>query len=98
MNSYNEWLRIMDQTSGFASFYQNMFGDPWVRADQMGPIFPPGLSQPEMVLPFQVNSPWAFTSGPHGAWEKDGPLAALDFAPAADKTGCGSTPTWITAA
>jgi hypothetical protein len=28
MHSLNEWLRIMDQTSGFASFYQNMFGDP----------------------------------------------------------------------
>jgi murein DD-endopeptidase MepM/ murein hydrolase activator NlpD len=75
-----------------------MFGDPWSRADQMGPIFPPGLNQPEMVLPFETNSPWAFTGGPHGAWEHDGPLAALDFAPAADKTGCGSTPTWITAA
>ena len=98
MHSYNEWLRIMDQTSGFASFYQNMFGDPWSRADQMGPIFPPGLSQPEMDLPFDSNVPWAFTGGPHSAWEHDGPLAALDFAPAADKTGCGSTPTWITAA
>ncbi|HSJ86292.1 MAG TPA: M23 family metallopeptidase [Anaerolineales bacterium] len=98
MHSYNEWLRIMDQTSGFASFYQNMFGDPWSRADQMGPIFPPGINQPEMFLPFEMNSPWAFTGGPHGAWEHDGPLAALDFAPAADKTGCNSTPTWITAA
>jgi LasA protease len=98
MHSYNEWLRIMDQTSGFASYYANMFGDPWSRADQMGPIFPPGLNQPEMVLPFETNSPWAFTGGPHGAWEHDGPLAALDFAPAADKTGCNWTPTWITAA
>lgn len=98
MHSYNEWLRIMDQTSGFASYYQNMFGDPWSRADQVGPIFPPGLSQPEMVLPFETNIPWAFTGGPHSAWEHDGPLAALDFAPAADKTGCGPTPTWILAA
>ncbi len=36
-------------------------------------------------------------SGPHGAWEHDGPLAALDFAPAASKTGCNPTPTWILA-
>src|SRR5215216_6430285 len=86
-HSLNEWLRIMDQTSGFASYYQNMFGDAWARADQMGPIFPPGINQPEMILPFDTNSPWAYTGGPHGAWEHDGPLAALDFAPAADKTG-----------
>jgi hypothetical protein len=97
MHSYNEWLRIMDQTSGFISFYQNMFGDPWSRTDQVGPIFPPGLNQPEMALPFQTNVSWAYTGGPHSAWEHDGPLAALDFAPAADKTGCGSTPTWIIA-
>jgi murein DD-endopeptidase MepM/ murein hydrolase activator NlpD len=97
MHSYNEWLRILDQTSGFASFYQNMFGDPWSRANQVGPIFPPGLNQPEMLLPFEANIPWAFTGGPHSAWEHDGPLAALDFAPAASKTGCNTTPTWIVA-
>jgi hypothetical protein len=96
-HSLNEWLRIMDQTSGFASFYQNMFGDPWARADRMGPLFPPALSQPEMLLPFELRSPWAFTGGPHGAWEHDGPLAALDFAPATDKAGCGATPSWILA-
>jgi len=96
-HSYNEWLRIMDQTSGFASYYQNMFGDPWARADQMGPLFPPGLTQPEMELPFETHTAWVFTGGPHGAWEHDGPLAALDFAPATDKTGCVSTPTWIVA-
>lgn len=96
-HSYNEWLRIMDQTSGFTSFYQNMFGDPWARADQIGTLFPPNLSQPEMVLPFESNTAWAYTGGPHSAWEHDGPLAALDFAPASDKSGCGSTPTWILA-
>ena len=96
-HSLNEWLRIMDQTSGFASFYQSMFGDPWSRAERMGLLFPPGFSQPEMQLPFELDSPWAFTGGPHSAWEHDGPLAALDFAPAASKTGCNSTPTWILA-
>lgn len=97
MHSLNEWLRIMDQTSGFASFYQNMFGDPWARAERIGDLFPPSLSQPEMDLPFEVHSPWAFTGGPHGAWEEDGPPAALDFAPAASKTGCNATPTWVLA-
>ncbi|HSB02952.1 MAG TPA: M23 family metallopeptidase [Anaerolineales bacterium] len=97
-HSYNEWLRIMDQSSGFPAFYKNMFGDPWSRADAIGPLFPPSLSQPQMVLPFQTHSAWAFISGPHGAWERDGPLAALDFAPASAKTGCLFSDKWIVSA
>lgn len=97
LHSLNEWLRIMDQTSGFASYYQDMFGDPWTRADRIGSLFPPSLNQPEMVLPFERHSPWTFTGGPHAAWEHDGPLAALDFAPATDKTGCGTAPQWVLA-
>ena len=101
MHSLNEWLRIMDQTSGFMSFYQNMFGDPWARAEASGPVFPPGLTQPEMALPFETHTPWVFTGGPHSAWgthrpgEPNGPLAALDFAPASEKTGCDASTTWI---
>lgn len=97
-HSYNEWLRIMDQTSGFVSFYQNMFGDPWSRADAFGPIYPPGINQPEMSLPFEVDDPWAFISGPHGAWERDGALAALDFAPPSAETGCLPSDHWIVSA
>ena len=96
-HTFNEWLRIMDQTSGFMSYYQNMFGDPWARADATGPIFPPSISQPEMSLPFELHAAWAFTSGPHGAWEHDGPLAALDFAPPSAKTGCLSSNQWVVA-
>jgi murein DD-endopeptidase MepM/ murein hydrolase activator NlpD len=94
-HTFNEWLRIMDQSSGFLSFYQAMFGDPWSRVERVGPIFPPGLDQPEMALPFEIHSAWAFTGGPHSAWEHDGPLAALDFAPPSAKTGCLSSDKWI---
>ncbi|NWG07542.1 MAG: hypothetical protein HXY35_12740 [Chloroflexi bacterium] len=96
-HTMNEWLRIMDQTSGFPYFYQNMFGDPWLRADQVGPIFPPGLTQPEMILPFEPGMIWAYTGGPHGAWEHDGALAAIDFAPSNDKSGCAPTTSWTVA-
>lgn len=96
-HSLNEWLRIMDQTSGFTSYYQSMFGDPWGRAQAAGSVFPPGLKQPEMALPFEMQAPWVFTGGPHSAWEHDGPLAALDFAPANDKTGCMVNTKWILA-
>jgi LasA protease len=96
-HTFNEWLRIMDQTSGFISYYQNMFGDPWSRAEATGPIFPPSISQPQMSLPFELHAAWAFTGGPHGAWEHDGPLAALDFAPPSQETGCLSSDKWIVA-
>jgi len=97
-HSENEWLRIMDQNSGFSSFYTNMFGDPWTRAETNGNIFPPNLLQPGMVLPFEAGSEWAFTGGPHSAWGSEGPLAALDFAPKTDKTGCTPSTKWILAA
>jgi murein DD-endopeptidase MepM/ murein hydrolase activator NlpD len=97
-HSYNEWLRIMDQNGGFVSFYQNMFGDPWARADMTGPIFPPGISQPDISLPFEVHAAWAFTGGPHAAWEHDGAMAAVDFAPGSSETGCLPNDGWIVAA
>ncbi len=97
LHSQNEWLRIMDQTSGFPSFYANMFGDAWSRADTSGAIFPPALTQPELVLPFELNTDWAFTGGPHSAWESHGPLAAVDFAPSTAKSGCAVSDKWILA-
>jgi murein DD-endopeptidase MepM/ murein hydrolase activator NlpD len=99
LHTWNEWLRIMDQTSGFPAFYQNMFGDPWARANRITSFFPPSLTQPEMILPFEPNVTWSFTGGPHSAWGTDvhGPQAALDFAPRNDKSGCQDTLSWIVA-
>ncbi len=96
-HSLNEWLRIMDKNSGFASFYQDMFGDAWARADSIGTFFPPSLTQPDMILPFEPRITWSFTGGPHSAWGLDGPLAAIDFAPRTNKSGCVPTTTWILA-
>jgi len=96
-HSLNEWLRMMDANSGFPFFYQNMFGDPWSRADTLKDIFPPNLAQPYLTLPIEPGSTWAHTGGPHGAWEADGPLAAVDFAPENDKPGCFTTSKWILA-
>ena len=96
-HTYNEWLRIMDATGGFPSFYQNMFGDPWTRADAIGNFFPPGFSQPVMSLPFEPGRTWSFTGGPHSAWGTDGPLAAVDFAPENDTPGCYVTASWVMA-
>jgi len=94
-HTLNEWLRIMDQYGGFPAFYQNMFGDPWARASQVANFFPPNFAQPDMTLPFDTRVTWAFTGGPHSAWGKEGPLAALDFAPRNDKSGCYQATAWI---
>jgi len=70
-----------DSVRSFYALYMQMFGDPWARAQKVEPLFPPGLIQPKLGLPFEVNREWNLTSGPHGAWEREGPLAAIDLAP-----------------
>jgi len=98
-HTLNEWLRIMDANGGFPSFYQDMFGDPWARADAIGNFFPPGFKQPELTLPIEPGTTWSYTGGPHSAWgkETEGPLAAVDFAPQNETPGCFTTYAWVLA-
>ena len=97
-HSQSQWAQMIDPGNGFLAVYTEMFGDPWARADTVDPLLPPGLGQPPFVLPFEADIGWSYTGGPHGAWEHDGSLAAVDFAPFTDHGGCDSTPTWVTAA
>jgi LasA protease len=94
----SQWAQMIDPSNGFLAMYTQMFGDPWARGHSVDPLFPPALAQPELALPFEPNTEWSLTGGPHGAWEHDGSLAAVDFAPATDHGGCDPTPTWVTAA
>ena len=98
LHSQSQWAQIVNPETGFPALYAQMFGDPWARAELVNPIFPPGLTQPTLVLPFEPKVEWSYTGGPHGAWEHDGALAAIDFAPATDHGGCDPTPTWVVAA
>ncbi len=98
LHSQSQWAQMIEPNNGFPAMYAQMFGDPWARGDGVDPLFPPALVQPALSLPFQVNTEWSFTGGPHGAWEHDGSLAAIDFAPSTDHGGCDPTPTWVTAA
>jgi LasA protease len=95
-----QWERVLDpdSSSGFPALYTEMFGDPGVRAQIDQPIFPPSVVQPELVLPFRTNDQWNYTSGPHGAWDRTGPLAAIDFAPASKHQGCEPSNLWAVAA
>ena len=91
------WLEAMDPNEGFPALYERMFGNSWGRALQVEPLFPPDLAQPQLELPFLVGPIWSYTGGPHGAWERDGSWAAIDFAPASIVSGCYDSDAWVTA-
>jgi LasA protease len=91
------WLSAMDPENGFPALYERMFGNPWGRALLIEPLFPPDLAQPQLELPFLFGPVWSFTGGPHGAWERDGSWAAIDFAPASIISGCYESDAWVTA-
>jgi murein DD-endopeptidase MepM/ murein hydrolase activator NlpD len=94
-----EWERVLDpdSPSSFPALFTRMFENPWNRTQSEEPIFPPGVVQPPMVLPFRPNDQWNYTSGPHGAWDRSGPLAAIDFAPATTHKGCDPSSLWVVA-
>jgi LasA protease len=96
-HNYDDWGHIMDPNVGFPALYTQMFGDPWARAQQIGPLFPRGLKQPTLVLPFEPNREWNLTGGPHAAWEHEGPIAAIDLAPSTSKGGCDESEKWLVA-
>ncbi|MCJ7703863.1 MAG: M23 family metallopeptidase [Anaerolineales bacterium] len=91
------WLEAMDPNLGFPALYERMFGNSWGRALQVEPLFPPDAVQPDLELPFLFGQVWAYTGGPHGAWERDGSWAAIDFAPASTVSGCVDSDAWVTA-
>jgi murein DD-endopeptidase MepM/ murein hydrolase activator NlpD len=92
------WVSALDSKQGFPALYEQMFGNPWLRAPRFEPLYPPELTQPPMILPFLINQMWSYTGGPHGAWEHDGSQAALDFAPASLVSGCVKSDAWVVAA
>lgn len=92
-----QWVEAMDMQNGLPALHERMFGSPWVRAQAVEPLYPPGLQQPPMILPFTLDWPWSYTGGPHGAWEHEGSYAALDFAPGSTESGCVKSNAWVTA-
>jgi len=92
-----QWILAMDQENGFPALYERMYGNPWLRAQVVEPLYPPDLAQPNLILPFFYNQIWAYTGGPHGAWEKSGSRAALDFSPGRMKPGCVESDAWVLA-
>ncbi len=82
------WQLALKPESGFPALFHQMFGNPWVRAMAVEPLFPPELAQPALILPFVRGHLWSYSGGPHGAWESAGAMGALDFAPGSEEPGC----------
>ena len=98
VNDTPGWLAALDTNVGIPALYNKMFGNPWIRAMEVEPLYPPNLSQPVMILPFLFDQMWSYTGGPHGAWERDGARAAVDFAPGSTESGCVKSTAWVVAA
>jgi len=92
-----QWAGMLYGSEGFIAFYENMFGNPWIRAQAYESLFTSQIVQPEMILPFEVGKTWALTGGPHAAWGVADVWAALDFAPPSDAGGCLESPEWVVA-
>ena len=93
----SEWLPALYGPQGFLTLYATMFGDPWQVAATVEPLFPDGLAQPALELPFASGEYWSLTSGPHIAWRTGTPRGALDFAPITGEPPCTVSRTWVTA-
>lgn len=88
------WLHAIS-AEGLFTTYNTLFGYPFDYAIE--PLLPPGLAQPSLQLPFEPESQWAYTGGPHGGWGDGSAWAALDFAPPGEALGCVQRDDWVVA-
>jgi murein DD-endopeptidase MepM/ murein hydrolase activator NlpD len=91
------WLEALYGSQNFPDLYRRYFGDPWERATSVEPLFTPGMSQPDLELPFAPGERWSLTGGPHAAWNTGSPRGALDFAPVTGQAACSISRAWVTA-
>ena len=93
----SDWLKALHGPQGLLVLYSEMFGDPWQAAASVEPLFPDGLTQPTLELPFAPGEYWSLTSGPHISWRSGTPRGALDFAPITGEPPCAVSSVWVTA-
>lgn len=92
------WEGVLYGENSFIATYERMFGDPWQRAALVEPLFPAGLAQPTLELPFAPGERWSMTGGPHIAWGVGNPRSAIDFAPVTGEPPCQISRAWALAA
>ena len=94
LDDYSTWLKDV-APGGFFDTYSLLFGNPFDKAIE--PLVPTSLTQPKLLLPFGPGEIWAFTGGPHLAWDAGTPFGAMDFAPPGEALGCVESDAWVTA-
>jgi hypothetical protein len=97
LSNQEEWLETLYEPGDFVALYEQMYGDPWMRAAQVEPLFSEDLAQPTMELPFTPGERWGFTGGPHRTWNSGSPRGALDFSPTTGEPPCTTSRAWVTA-
>jgi LasA protease len=91
------WYDAFYGSYSYPLLHESMFGNPWMRAQDVEPLFPTNLTQLPLELPFQPGHTWNFTGGPHSVWGVDSAMSALDFAPIGIRD-CNETTEWVVAA
>jgi hypothetical protein len=97
ISNQEDWRMTLYGENGFNELYAAMYGDPWNRAAQFELLYPAGLAQPELFLPFSPGERWSFTGGPHRSWNAGSPRGALDFSPITGESACTTSRAWVTA-
>jgi LasA protease len=92
------WEKALYGQDSFPQFYANLMGDPWARAQAVGPIFPANLQQPDLTLPIPSGMRWSMTGGPHASWGVGDPFGAIDLAPVTGEPACAVSTAWAAAA
>jgi LysM repeat protein len=97
LNRQPGWYEALYGSDNFLVLHQQMFGDPWARAAAVEPLFPVGLTQPEIELPLPPGESWSYSGGPHLSWTTGSPRGAIDFSPASGSADCSVSQAWATA-
>jgi murein DD-endopeptidase MepM/ murein hydrolase activator NlpD len=97
IENQDKWGAALYSPGNLSELHERMFGNPWLRAQTVEPLYPTDLRQPRLELPFKPGASWSLSGGPHSAWGPDGALAALDFAPPSNFHGCAESIEWVTA-
>jgi murein DD-endopeptidase MepM/ murein hydrolase activator NlpD len=97
LHTRDRWQAAVYGPESFPSLYASLFGDPWARQAESGPILPADLAQPSLELPFAEGERWSLTGGPHPAWNTGTPRSALDFSPVTGGDPCAVSSRWATA-
>lgn len=91
------WPGTLYGPDSLIALHARMFGDAWLRAREVDPLYPAFSEQPELELPFGEGQSWALTGGAHPAWGSESIFGALDFAPSSATSGCYESTDWVTA-